>query len=480
VRKTIPLPSPPSNIVAHLLLGLIPVGARQAKEGSRRFGMTSLLVALLVLGVFVFASPAMAQETNGWKDSDEGKKLIERADQILSITEGFRGIPVTYPVKKGLMIKDELKAVLLDKLGEEMTDVEINNEAKVLKQLGLMPADLDYKAFMVDLLTEQIPGFYDDDTESLYIMEDQAPALLDAVLSHELFHAIQDQRFGIKALREGGEENGDLMNARVALIEGDALAVMIDFGLHPNGTFTDIPGFEKMIRASMTLTEGLGGEKLESAPLVIREMLTFPYMDGLFFIAALKRKGGWEAVNTVYAAPPSSTEQILHPEKYEVREEPTTVRFTLPAAFVDQRRLVYDNISGELGLYLFLKSHFVEALGGSSDSARATTGWGGDRTLAYESSTGQVTVFIVSDWDSEEDAIEFANAVAEVSAFRTPDAAVRSVNGPSFSGLLREDRTQVWLERRGSEVLYIDGLAPDEAVSLSALRDEIWLTRSLD
>ena len=199
MRKTISLPSPASNSVAHLLLGQIPGGAREAKEGSRRFGMTSLLVALLVLGVFVFASPAMAQETNGWKDSDEGKKLIERADQILSITEGFRGIPVTSPVKKGLMIKDELKAVLLDKLGEEMTDVEINNEAKVLKQLGLMPADLDYKAFMVDLLTEQIAGFYDDDTESLYIMEDQAPALLDAVLSHELFHAIQDQRFGIKA-----------------------------------------------------------------------------------------------------------------------------------------------------------------------------------------------------------------------------------------------------------------------------------------
>lgn len=437
-------------------------------------------LVLVVLLALTPVSAASGQEALGWKDSAEGKTLIDRADEVLAITEKFRGIPVSKPVKKGLMVKEELKAVLLEKLSAEMTDDEIENEAKVLKQLGLVPADLNYKNFMVDLLTEQIAGFYDDDTESLYVMEDQDPSLLDAVLSHELFHAIQDQRFGIKKLREGGEENGDLMNARVALIEGDALAVMIDFELQPNATFTDIPGFENVIRASMSLTEGIGGEQLESAPLVIRELLTFPYVEGLFFVAALKREGGWDAVNAVYAEPPSSTEQILHPEKYLERESPISVQFSLPEGFVSSHKTTYDNVSGELGLYLFLKHHFVEAKGGSGDSAKATTGWGGDRTVAYESETGQVTVFILSTWDSEEDAVEFAKALGEVSEFRTPGATVRSVTRRSMSGVLRQDATQVWIERRGAEVLYIDGLAFSEPVNLSTLRDSIWLTRGLE
>src|SRR5690606_6048079 len=173
---------------------------------------------------------ANAQEgTDDWTRSDSGKALLERADQVLEATAEFRGLDAKEPVEKGLMLKDQLREILLEKLAEENEQDDLLNEAKLLKRLGLLDPDVDYEAFVVDLLTEQIAGFYDDETKELYILEGQDDAFLDTVLSHELFHAIQDQVFGIGVIRAGGDDNADLLAARIALVEGDAVAVMIDF-----------------------------------------------------------------------------------------------------------------------------------------------------------------------------------------------------------------------------------------------------------
>ena len=86
---------------------------------------------------------------------------------------------------------------------------------------------------------------YDQDTRELYIMEGLDSSFMQPAMAHELFHAVQDQVFGIDLLQKGFEEeaddNSDILIARTALMEGDAMAVMFDFTLEGKGTFTDMP-----------------------------------------------------------------------------------------------------------------------------------------------------------------------------------------------------------------------------------------------
>ena len=42
-----------------------------------------------------------------------------------------------------------------------MSDDELVAEADVMKTFGMIPKDLDYKKMLLDVLTEQIAGFYD-------------------------------------------------------------------------------------------------------------------------------------------------------------------------------------------------------------------------------------------------------------------------------------------------------------------------------
>src|SRR5690606_12199035 len=133
--------------------------------------------------------------------------------------------------------RDQLRSVLLNKLSEEVSDDQISAEGKVYQRLGLVPADLDYKKVLLDVLTEQIAGFYDQTTKELYVMRGIPMTLQRPAMAHELFHAIQDQHFDIQKLQDPFStiENGDYALARSALLEGDATIVMFDFSLYESG-----------------------------------------------------------------------------------------------------------------------------------------------------------------------------------------------------------------------------------------------------
>ena len=427
------------------------------------------IVVNLLGGLLLLFGQVSSLNAQDWTESEEGLALIERVDQILERVASFRGLSAHHEVKAGLMMRDELEHILLEKLAEEYSDLEIEGEAKTLVRLGLLDERVDYKAFVLALLGEQIAGFYDDDTKSLYVMEGQDPATLDSVMSHELFHAIQDQQYGIDGLREGGEENTDLMTARTALIEGDAVAVMIDFELAP-ASFTDIPNLVGVMRASLSLVEGEQGELFAKAPLVIREGLVFPYVDGLAFIAEVKSQGGWSAVDALYLDPPSSTEQVLHPERYFERDDPQRVAFELPPE-LDVARILYEDVTGELGIFLYFKQHVLELGGDLGLAARASEGWDGDLTYTVELQDERVVYLQISVWDSEQDAIEFAEGMEQILEMRFPESIAGEEDGLWIGQ--RGDELNL-IERRGTEVLYIEGL--DLACDAETISDSIWLS----
>lgn len=466
---------------------------------------------ICILLALIFTANAFAHEPHAPGEDAETKgeivpaeELLEAAAEIAKQVADIRGLPLQKEIKKGIKRRDELRELLIARLAEEIEEEAIVAEGKVYKRLGLIPDDLDYKQMMLDLLTEQIAGFYDPKAKELYIMEGLPLTLQRPALAHELFHAIQDQHFDILALQEPftSLEHGDFALARLALIEGDATVVMLDFSLYDSGalpqrgatsvvdlppiagllktlSFDDLTSLEALLGGSpVPDSPELGDSVLASAPSFFREMLIFPYFAGMRFIVALRTQRTWEDINQVYRNPPVSTEQILHPEKYMTQDMPDWLDFD-DAGVLQGYDPIYDTVMGELQMLLYLRQHVPRHM-----PAVAAEGWGGDRLKAWEKDD-QVLVVHLSSWDSWKDAQEYYDALS--ASLRTRHPKARETTQAAHHGqssCFQDQQQRHYVERWADMVLHIEG-APSNLdpngreldSTVFRLRQAVWNTQ---
>jgi hypothetical protein len=162
---------------------------------------------------------------------------------------------------------------------------------------------------------------------------------------------------------------------------------------------------EQLEFLSESLTPG-ATDVFDNAPLYISTGLTFPYDSGMAFIQTLYDEGGWEAVNAAFQDPPSSTEQIMHPELYlsGQREEPLEVDLPdLSAALGSGWELTFGDSFGEWEFDVMLETNGV-------DNPAASAGWGGAWFDLYQNGD-EAVLALGTRWDSEGDATEFADAL---------------------------------------------------------------------
>ena len=168
---------------------------------------------------------------------------------------------------------------------------------------------------------------------------------------------------------------GDLLLARQALAEGDATLVMMLFGFKRAGLAPRPEAFPSG-DALRTLLENVGPggfPELRDAPPFVREQLLEPYWLGLDLVLDAWRKGGWAAVDALWHAPPSSTEQLLHADR---RHDPPMVVTVEPP---EDWHTITSMELGELGVRAWLASRLGEAA-----AVAAAEGWGGDRVALIE------------------------------------------------------------------------------------------------
>src|SRR5689334_13114506 len=211
--------------------------------------------------------------------------LLAAADEIARQVSGLRGLSLMKPLQRGVLSRDEIGSKLKERIGKEYTPEEVRAEARVLKRLGLLPPDVDYEKLLLDLLMEQVAGFYDPFAAKLYIadwlpLEMQRPAL-----AHEIEHALQDQHFDLKKFATPIKDDGDRQLGHSALVEGDATAVMLEFQAQSMGLPPDQLG-ELIAQMGKQLLSGSFGNtpQFDKAPAFVRETLMFPYLTGLLFV----------------------------------------------------------------------------------------------------------------------------------------------------------------------------------------------------
>jgi hypothetical protein len=174
----------------------------------------------------------------------------------------------------------------------------------------------------------------------------------------------------------------------------------------------------------------------------------------LEFVDYLYRRGNWARVNRAYAELPSSTEQILHPERYLAREAPVPVApQPLEAALGSEWSPLASNSLGEWMTYLLLGYGADQAAQLPDDVARrAADGWGGDRYQVYYHEPSQASVLVARwVWDSSGDATEFAQAMSDYQEERFRGARVDRNDGDCWevnqqaSCVFREARETLWI-----------------------------------
>lgn len=304
---------------------------------------------------------------------------------------------------------------------EAQVEPEEIERARVLYgALGLIDPQTDLEAMFSDVLGEQVIGYYDPKSARLVIRDDviaglaagSRPEIEEArlVMVHELVHALQDQRLGLSESYDL-ERTADEDNAFRAVVEGDATLAMLGNTLRAQG----IP-----LSAATRGIEQLGsfvdpdafvqGDKIDDAPAIVRVTLVAPYLRGLQFIAKVHSMGGWPSVNRAHRRPPTTSEQVLHPEKF-VDGEPAEVFEVADAPMLEAagfERIAEDTL-GELELSVY----FGQGLPGGTDEA-AASGWAGDDLAVYARGDETIAIWWTS-WDSVDDAVRAHGAAERVS-----------------------------------------------------------------
>ena len=361
----------------------------------------------------------------------EAEELFHDVDQILQFASKDTGLPVKKEVKRRLTSRDEVVAYLEKTMEEDKDAQRLRRSELVLKKFGLLPGDFDLQTFLVALLREQVAGYYDMKTKTVNLLdwvdiEQQRP-----VMAHELTHALQDQSFGLEKWMKVGDtdleqkkqptgediENDEISEARQAVVEGQAMVVLVDYMLAPTGqTILGSPEIANALKEGM-LVGTADSPEFKNAPIFLKEELTFPYRYGLDFEAELLRTGGKEkAFAATLGNPPRTTRQIMEPKTYLSGESIEPMRLPdFQRDFKNYERFDVGAI-GEFDVAIL-----VDQYAGAEASHNLYPSWRGGYYYAARPKgdpSASLALLYVSRWASHEKAAAFAAIYAQSFAKR--------------------------------------------------------------
>ncbi|MDF1596719.1 MAG: hypothetical protein P1T08_11625 [Acidimicrobiia bacterium] len=329
--------------------------------------------------------------------------LLLAIEDLTAVTEDIRQLQFVAPPNVVLVTEAELAERVRTLIEDELDPNETRRDELLLVALGLIGAATDLADLYTDLYSEQVAGFYDGETGELVVpFGDGALSQLQRLtLVHELTHALTDQHFGFADLIIDLDEaqRFEEMAAFTAVIEGDAtLTETLYLGSRSRDDQLEV------LDAAMEIETGV----FDRTPRFIQELLLFPYTTGSDFVTAVWEVDGFEAVNDLYSAAPTTTEQIYHPADFMVGEPPKEVETDnfVPAGYGISETSVWGQAA--------FRAMFGQALDDQTATA-AAVGWGGDEYRLLWDGGGEIVFDLAYVADSSVDATEmFETLVAFV------------------------------------------------------------------
>ena len=400
-----------------------------------------LLIATVAAAQTTPGAPAPTQPPPGQQQSksenqarpethitpEQAKELFAAVRPILQFASDDTKLPIKREVKPHLTTRSEVEKYLLEKMNDDKDAKRMERSEIVLKKFGLIDPDFQLRPFLVKLLDEQIAGYYDSKTKTVNLLDWIEPEQQKPVLAHELTHALQDQRVDLDKWQN--QTSDDISHnfaedrkhvatdeddtAREAVLEGQAMAVFVDYSLAPvHKSLRSSPQMVENLLDTMTGNGDADDPVLARAPLLLQESLLFPYKDGLKFEAALMAdsKSSGSAFGSVLDRPPDSSYEIMNPHAYEQEVKVPLLNMPDIHPVIDADYSPYDiGVMGELDVRIL-----AELFGGKELAEELTPAWDGGIYYAAQkknapdkSSTASVALLYLSQWKSPESAAAF-------------------------------------------------------------------------
>jgi len=385
--------------------------------------------------------------------------LPARISEVSRQVEEVRGRKFERPVPASEIDMAEARKILRAKIDEGFP-APAEEAFRSLAVLGLIdetPRLLDH---LIEFYASQVVAFYDPEPHRFFVVKDSpgiAAEGLDMagmaeglVYSHELMHALQDESLRLDSRTKALREDSDRGLALQCLLEGEATFVMIRVMLK------SIPG------AGANAEEELGpllsagslerGNVPKDIPAYFADQLFFPYAEGMEYVRAAFKKGGWAEIDRLWKNPPESSAEILHGAPY-----PPPVQGLLASnvASLLPGRLIYRDTLGEWTLRFLLGRALPE-----EEAVKAAAGWRGDR-IAFFSTPGGGMGYL---WHIRfEDGLSSARFEAALRKAR----AKRPVAGTEI------------IQRAGRDVIVASGMAKVPEIGVRSLNGEFEGARSL-
>lgn len=366
-------------------------------------------------------------------DTKEVEKQLARVETDAA---RMRGLKPTGNVPEHFISRDEMGYNMaqstLENYTQEMADRDV---IRLWLLLMIDDRSTDFRQMEIDFSADNILGYYDHETKELFVRMD-GPTLSPGAketLAHEYVHSLQDQYYDLQKLLPATGGDSDREMAIRALVEGDATIS----GIYYASRYMTMGEFQKIYEESDGGAPPVPGR----APVYLQQAWQFPYVFGTEFVLSLAAPGQYGPVDKAFKNPPTSTEQIMHPEKYlsTPRDEPLPVEIkpfndVLGGAW---KPLESDTL-GEFDLYVMLLENYQQ-------SPEAAVGWGGARYTLYSDGKDYLTV-MASRWDTKKDANEWEEALTHsFKLFNKQDG-------------LWMDRGRAWgTQRSGDQIMFVSG-----------------------
>ena len=376
--------------------------------------------------------------------------LRPEVDKLVAAVSAARHLPFHGALPARALGPDETRRATALAVGEGLDSAAARTEGELLKRLGLFGllssgyGGGDFAAAAYASAATPAPR-YDAATGTLLVPNFLPIGSQRVELAHEIAHAVADQRFGLRRFLRLAPDRGprldcDAARARLALVEGDAVLGGFELA-DPRENFLGAHALQALavqLRGASQASSHIPSQDPfgQAAPSWFAQLGQFTHVDGLLFVARVRAHRPWSAVDALWGDPPATTEQILHPEKYDACEPAMAIDEGALPSLTGFGRPASSDVLGELVVRTWLESALPPEL-----AARAAAGWGGDRAGLYaptpsvsDADAGATAPLAplawLTLWDDDAEADDFARAARQVLAKMSKETS-KEISRPS-------------------------------------------------
>ena len=375
-------------------------------DGSRLFAFVLVAVILAAFAPSGCGEPVIRR----------GHVDQQKATSIEAAVARIRELNFTRPVPVVVNTPDQAQRAIIAQISRDHSDEDLRIGAESGVMTGLYPPKIDLKRQTVDLLRDEVIGFYNPDTKQMVMVQrpqnetsqDGRRAdrdLSEMVLAHELTHALQDQHFAIEQLLKRVKDNDDQTLALKCVAEGDA--TLTGFGYIAGGLR---PGKVQFLVNQLGVLPSKSPAQEHHVALAVVAPMLFEYSGGSRFVAEAWRRGGWSAVDQLYRRPPRSSQQIMQPDLYfDHPTPPLHIDLAGYEPVLPGWKKVDDDTYGELLLKLIFQQHLPP----NAQAFNILPRWAGDRLITLKKGAHLTLLWVIAFHDHAS-AEEFAAVYSQI------------------------------------------------------------------